>query len=75
MQKTIALSTAEAEYYSASEIAVEIIYLRNSIRSVGLPQEDDTSVCEDNTAWIEWGNHIIGGHERAKHIDIRKTFA
>jgi hypothetical protein len=29
MHKTIALATAEAEHYSASEIAVEIIYLRN----------------------------------------------
>ncbi len=28
---------------------------------------------------IEWANHVIGaefgGHERAKHIDIRKHFA
>ena len=30
---------------------------------------------EDNTACIEWGNHVIGGRERAKHIDIRKHFA
>ncbi len=75
MQKTIALSTAEAEYYSASEIAVEIIYLRNLTRNMGLPQEDDTPVHENNTACIEWGNHIIGGRERAKHIDIRKHFA
>jgi hypothetical protein len=65
MQKTIALSTAEAEYYSASEIAVEIIYLRNLIRNMCLPQDDDTPVYEDNTACIDWGNHIIGGRERA----------
>jgi hypothetical protein len=68
MQKTIALSTAEAEYYSASEIAVEIIYLRNLMRNMGLPQEDDTPVYKDNTACIEWGNHIIGGCERAKYV-------
>ncbi len=73
MQKT--LSTAEAEYYLESEIAVEIIYPRNWIRNMGLPQEDDTVVYEDNTACIEWGNLIIGGRERAKHIDIRKHFA
>ncbi len=42
---------------------------------MGLPQEDDTPVYVDNTACIEWGNHIIGGRERAKHIDIRKHFA
>ncbi len=77
MQKTIALSTAEAEFYSASEIAVKIIYLHNLIRNMGLPQADDTPVYqyEDNTACIEWGNHIIGGRERAKHIYIRKHFA
>jgi hypothetical protein len=34
-------------------------------------------VYEDNTACNEWGNNlnIIGGRERAKHIDIRKHFA
>jgi hypothetical protein len=32
-------------------------------------------VYEDNTACIEWGCHIIGGSERAKHIDIREHFA
>jgi hypothetical protein len=58
MQKTIALSTEEAEYYSASEFAVEIIDLRNLIRNMGLLHEDDTSAYEDNTAHIEWGNHI-----------------
>jgi hypothetical protein len=47
MQKTIALSTAEAEYYSASDIAVEIIFLRNLIRNMGLPQEDDTVWYDD----------------------------
>ena len=32
-------------------------------------------MAEDNTACIEWGNNVIGGRERAKHIDIRKHFA
>ena len=34
-----------------------------------------TPVYEDNNACIEWSNNIIGGRERAKHIDIRKHFA
>ena len=34
-----------------------------------------TPVYEDNTARIAWGNHIIGGRERAKRIDIRKHSA
>ena len=75
LQKTISLSTAEAEYYAASEMAIEIIYLRNLLHNMGFKPDDDTPVYEDNTACIEWGNHIIGGRERAKHIDIRKHFA
>ena len=72
MQKTVALSMAEAEYYSAS---VETIYLRGLLSNMRLPEEGDTPVYEDNTACIEWANHVMGGRERAKHIDIRKHFA
>jgi hypothetical protein len=32
-------------------------------------------VIEDNMAYIEWSNHVIGGRERAKHMDIRKHFS
>ena len=75
MQKTVSLSSAEAEYYSASEMAVEIIYLRNLLANMRLVQKDHTPIYEDNTACIEWSNHVMGGRERAKHIDIRKHFA
>ena len=34
-----------------------------------------TPVYEDNNACIEWANNVIGGRERAKHIDLRKHFA
>ena len=75
MQKTTALSTAEAEYYSASTAATEVIYLRHLLENMGFAQTTPTPVFEDNTACIEWGNNVIGGRERAKHIDIRKHFA
>ena len=75
LQKTTALSTAEAEYYSASTAATEVLYLRNLLENMGFAQPAPTPMYEDNTACIEWGNHIIGGRERAKHIDIRKRFA
>ena len=73
MQKTVALSSAEAEYYSASEMAIEIIYLRTLLANMQLRQSDYTPVFEDNTACIEWANHVIGERERAKHMDIRIT--
>jgi hypothetical protein len=75
MQKTTALSTAEAEYYSASTAGSDVLYLRRLLDQLGFTQKSPTPVYEDNTACIEWGNNIIGGRERAKHIDIRKHFA
>jgi hypothetical protein len=36
LQKTVALSTAEAEYYSSSEMAVEVIYLGNLLGNMRL---------------------------------------
>ena len=75
LQKTISLSTAEAEYYAASLSAIEVLYLRTLLHNMGFLPEGYTPVFEDNNACIEWGNNIIGGRERAKHIDIRKHFA
>jgi hypothetical protein len=42
---------------------------------MGFAPKQWTPVYEDNNARIEWGNNVIGGRERAKHIDIRKHFA
>ncbi len=75
MQKTTALSTAEAEYYSASTAAMEVLYLQYLLERLDFAQQKPTPVYEDNLACIEWGNNVIGGRERAKHIDIRKHFA
>jgi hypothetical protein len=75
IQNTTALSTAEAEYYSASTAATEVMYIRALLDHMGFGQRQTTPVFEDNNACIEWGNNVIGGRERAKHIDIRKHFA
>ena len=66
---------AEAEYYSASEMAIKIIYLRTLLANMQLRQSGYAPVFEDNTGCIEWANHVIGGRERAKHMDISKHFA
>jgi hypothetical protein len=72
MQKTVALSSAEAEFYSASEMAVEVIYLSNLLGNMRQGEIDHTHLYEDNTACIEWSNHVMGECEQAKHIDIHK---
>ena len=47
----------------------------NLLSNMGFPgpEEPNTPVYEDNTACIEWGNHVVGGRERAKHINIRTS--
>jgi hypothetical protein len=44
------LSTAEAEYYAASEMAIEVICLSNLLEKMGFPQAPDTPAYEDDTA-------------------------
>ena len=53
MQKTVSLSTAEAEYYAASEMAIKIIYLCNLLSNMGFQEEPNTPVYKDNTACID----------------------
>jgi hypothetical protein len=66
MQKSTALSTAEAEYNAASTAGSEILYLCKLLEHMGFAQASPTPVYEDNTACIEWGNNVIGGRKRAK---------
>jgi hypothetical protein len=54
-QKTTALSTAEAEYYSASTAGSDVLYLHKFLDQLGFTQQSPTPVYEDNTACIEWG--------------------
>jgi hypothetical protein len=69
------ISTAEVEYHAASTAATEVLYLHNLLDRMGFAQRGPTPMYEDNTAFIEWGDNVIGGRERAKHIEIRKHFA
>ena len=79
MQKTLALSAAEAKYYSASAAGCEVLYLQAVRRALlcrlCFGQKKPTPICKDNTACIEWGNNVISERERAKSIDIRQHFA
>ena len=55
LQKSGALPNSEAEYYSASLGAAEVIYLRQLLRDIGFEPKSPTPVC------IEWTNNVIGG--------------
>ncbi len=75
MHKTTALSTAKAKHYSAFMAGCEFLYLRDlQHRSRFLAEEAYSCI------WLQHSVHrvgynVMGGLERAKHIDIRKHFA
>ena len=60
MQKTTALFTAEAEYYSVSMAGWEVFYLRALLHRLGFAQKKKKPppVYEDNTTCIEWGSNV-----------------
>jgi len=72
-QPTVALSTTEAEYMSASAAAREAVWLRALLEEVGFPQQQATTVYCDNSGAIALARNPVQ-HQRSKHIDIRHHF-
>lgn len=72
-QKTVALSTTEAECMAACEGSKECIWLRQLLADVGYKQMEATQLNIDNQAAIRLLNNPEL-HHRTKHIDIRLHF-
>lgn len=75
-QKSVALSTMEAEYVALSELTKEVIYIRRLIHHMKLDSlvQGPTSVSCDNQSAIALCNNSVY-HSRSKHIDIRYHFS
>jgi hypothetical protein len=69
-QHVTALSTAEAEYYSASVAGVDITYHRRLMEEMGHAQQAPTITWEDNVACIYMSRTSVMYH-KARHIDTR----
>ncbi|KAB2626287.1 retrovirus-related Pol polyprotein from transposon TNT 1-94 [Pyrus ussuriensis x Pyrus communis] len=69
-QNCVALSTAEAEYISASEATAQAIWLRFVLEDFGEMQTEATPVHCDNTAAIAITKNPVF-HQKTKHIDRR----
>jgi hypothetical protein len=68
-QKTIALSTCEAEYVAASEAGKEIAWLRMLLQEVEFPQLSASPLmCDNNGAIVLTEDSSF--HARVKHIDM-----
>eukprot|EP00953_Heterococcus_sp_UTEX-ZZ885_P039071 20043-Heterococcus_DN1.PRE.3 len=72
-QKSVALSTTEAEYMAACAASQEVVYMRRLLAGIGMPQTEPTIIFEDNQGCIGLANNPIL-HARTKHIDIRYHF-
>jgi hypothetical protein len=73
-QRTVALSTTEAEYMALSEGVKEAIYLQRLLQELGADEMIGSVVFCDNKGSLRLAeNHTF--HARSKHIDIRHHFA
>lgn len=72
-QATVALSTAEAEYISATTAASQIVWLRKMLNDVQQKQEEGTELFCDNKSTIAMIKNPVF-HGRTKHIDLRFHF-
>jgi hypothetical protein len=72
-QKSVALSTTEAEYIAACHTAKEIVWLRNLLHEIGFEQVDSTTLFCDNQSAVR----LVFNpefHKRTKHIDVQHHF-
>ncbi|CAG4933546.1 unnamed protein product [Colias eurytheme] len=71
-QKTVALSTTEAEFVAASECAKEILWLQQLLSDLG-ESYDCITLNVDNQSAIRLINNPVY-HKRTKHIDVKYNF-
>ncbi|KAG3230733.1 hypothetical protein PI124_g24169 [Phytophthora idaei] len=73
-QRTVALSSTEAEYMALTEAAQEAIWLKAFLCELGEMKSDDpVNIYEDNQGSIALAKNPEF-HKRTKHIDIRYHF-
>lgn len=72
-QRTVALSTTEAEYVSLSEAAKEALYLRALMHELKLPEFGEIVINIDNQGALCLANDPVF-HARTKHIDLKHHF-
>lgn len=72
-QRTVALSSTEAEYMAIAEAVKEAIYLKNFLHEAGFGDVADIVIFNDNRgANLLTRNSVF--HHRTKHIDMRYHF-
>ena len=72
-QRTVAISSAEAEYMALSLCTQEVLWVRAMLKDMGREQVGGTHVWEDNQGAIALARNA-GYHARKKHVDTLHHF-
>lgn len=73
MQPTVAVSTAEAEFYALSECARAVQWCKQVLSELGFKIEGPTVMYQDNLGTIRWTSEVQG-LRNVKHVGIRYSF-
>jgi hypothetical protein len=71
--KSVTLSSTEAEYFALSEVAKEVIFVKQLVASMGITIAFPIIIKVDNVGAIYLANNHTTS-QRTKHIDIRQHF-
>jgi transposase InsO family protein len=72
-QRSVALSSCEAEFYALADVVKELLWLKQFLAELGIPIDGPIVVGIDNQAAIALAQNPVS-HQRTKHIDIRYFF-
>lgn len=74
-QRTVALSSTEAEYMALAEACKEAIYLKNLMSELGMCNKNKPlRIYSDSQSSLKLASNPMF-HKRTKHIDVRHHFA
>nr|GEV02142.1 copia protein [Tanacetum cinerariifolium] len=71
-QKSVAISSTEAEYIALSGCCAKILWMRSQLSDYGLGFNEIPMYCDNKSAIALCCNNVQ--HSRSKHIDIRYQF-
>ena len=70
LQRTIALSSTEAEFYALTEAGKLILYIRFVLADLGIEQMNATNIYEDNKGCLEM-TQALKPTKRTRHVETR----
>ena len=70
LQKTVALSSTEAEFYALTDTGKLVLYVRMVLSDLGIDQNDATSIYEDNRGCLQM-TQALKPTKRTRHVETK----